>query len=164
LLLATILSMVGCKRTSEFADNVVRFNAVEIDEMYALVGDSGRPSCHVQIHYEYPDSADTHLLPILQNLFIETMFGETFRDTPPAQILQEYTRLYVDDFKQFETTTGRQRRSPDGEVEHATVEPEGYSRYIQLKIREGIIRVLISYDEIRLYVSKESRPLAPFFK
>jgi hypothetical protein len=129
---AAFVWVAGCKRMVGPVENGVRFDVVEIDETYHLFNDVKQPRCQVQIRYEYPDSATVSLLPVLQNRFVEMMFGETFRDTPPDQILREYAMQYINDFKRFEKRA-KHRRALVEDVEPPLVDAEGYAHYIRLR-------------------------------
>jgi hypothetical protein len=123
--------MGSCRRSGGLDDNAVRFDSVETDETYHLFNDTAQPRCNVQIRYQYPDSADACLLQTLRNQFIDKVFGETFENTPPAQILEEYKRQYINDFKRFEGPDGL--KSLVGGADHPYIDSNGYVFRIQLK-------------------------------
>ncbi|MDR2806508.1 MAG: RsiV family protein [Dysgonamonadaceae bacterium] len=129
LILATcFFAAAGCKRIVKPTDNAVRFDSIDVNESYYLFNDTAQPGCNIQIHYVYPDSSGEQTL---QNWFIDKMFGETFRDLTPEEVLKEYAQHYIDDFKRFETPKGRKLYAEDNDNQYA--DSSGYAYYTQLK-------------------------------
>ena len=92
----------GCKPFSGTVDNAIRFDSLQVSETYHLFNDTTKPSCHVEICFVYPDSSNEDKLNALQSLFVETIFGESFKELSPGQVAKEYAKQYINGFKQIE--------------------------------------------------------------
>jgi hypothetical protein len=91
----------SCNR-SGLAGNAVHFDSIQIAETYYLFQDTANPGCNLQISFIYPDSACKQTLTLLQGIFIEKIFGNSFKNQMPKDALEAYVQHYIQDFKQFE--------------------------------------------------------------
>jgi hypothetical protein len=126
-----LLLGVGCKpKVKPVNTNAVRFDSIQVDETYHLHNDTTKPCCNIQISFVYPDSSGAQELKELQNLFIEKMLGDSFKDLSPEQAIKEYTKQYIEGFKQFENSV---IDTTYADEENKYVDETGYSYYTKLK-------------------------------
>jgi hypothetical protein len=98
-----ILFSVGCKPKTKTVNNDIRFDSIQVTKVYYLYNDTIKPGCNIQVSFIYPDSSDNELrLNTLQNIFVENMFGSSFRNLSPEQAVAEYCKQYIEEFKEFE--------------------------------------------------------------
>jgi hypothetical protein len=95
-----IFLFVSCNRETE--KNAVGFNSIQTNDTAYLFNDIHQPGCNLRIHFNYPDSAHTQLLPVVQSIFIEKTFGSSFLNLTPEKVVEIYTQQYIRNFKRFE--------------------------------------------------------------
>jgi hypothetical protein len=126
----SLLFTMSCKPKFKPVDNAVRFDSLRIAETAHLFNDTAKPGCNIQIDFIYPDSANAHTLNKLQSLFVEKMFGESFKNINPKQAAADYTQQYIADFKQFENPVIDTTYQDE---ENQYVDETGYAYYTRLK-------------------------------
>jgi hypothetical protein len=126
------LFLAGCNPKTKIINNNVKFDSIQVAESYYLFNDSSQPSCNIEIFFVYPDSSDEQLLKTLQDIFLEKMFGDSFRGFDPKQAAKVYAEQYIQEFKRFETLV------PDDSIyaEEEKYEDEtGFSYYVKMKTK-----------------------------
>jgi hypothetical protein len=83
-------------------DNALRFDSLQLTKTYYLRNDTTNPGCNLRISFVYPDSANKQTLTSLQKIFVEKVFGDSFKDLTPRQAIDNYSEQYVQTFKQVE--------------------------------------------------------------
>jgi hypothetical protein len=125
-----LLLITGCKPKTGTIDNAVRFDSIQVNETYHLFNDTTKPSCNLQIIFVYPDFSGEQKLSELQSLFIEKMLGDSFSGLNPQQAIENYTKQYIEGFKQFENPA---EDTTYAEEENIYIDETGYSYYAKLK-------------------------------
>lgn len=126
LLLTTLAA--GCiDGTKKTEANKISFDSIVVDKTYHLLENDSNPNCNLQIKFTYPVKyKDPAILKNIQQIFVDSYFGEEYASLSPAEAVEKYTTDYIDAYKDLE-----QDYKKDVEKARATNEQVGawYSYY-----------------------------------
>ncbi|MDR0864866.1 MAG: RsiV family protein [Candidatus Symbiothrix sp.] len=126
-----ILFLVGCKPQTKTVNNSIHFDSIQVTKVYYLFNDTAKPGCNIQVSFIYPDSSDdAQPLNTLQNIFVEKMFGSSFRDLSPEQAVEDYCKQYIEEFEEFESPVCYD--TIDDDEEDVYEDETGFASYIHL--------------------------------
>jgi hypothetical protein len=84
-------------------ENDIRFDSIEVNETYYMLGDSLNPHCDLEIKYIYPgDYSDKSILQTLQKRFTADFFGEKYAHETAPDAANHYVRKYIADYRELE--------------------------------------------------------------
>lgn len=125
-----LILMTNCNPKTKTIDNPVQFDTIQVNESYYINNDTTSPGCNIRIEFVYPDSIkNMKNIRNVQNVFLEKILGESFKDKNPELVIQEFTSQYKEDFNKFVSHTND---SEYGEDENIYDDETGYSYYIHL--------------------------------
>lgn len=99
-----VLLLGACRGgTKKIAENDIRFDSIQVDKTYHLLGNPDNPNCNLQINFVYPAGGlDKATLDKIQKQFVSAYFGEKYESLAPAQAVKRYADDYIADYKELE--------------------------------------------------------------
>lgn len=96
--------LAGCQGgTKKTAENDIRFDSIQVDKTYHLLGSPDNPNCNLQLNFVYPAGGlDKATLEKIQHQFVAAYFGEKYETLPPREAAARYTDDYLADYKELE--------------------------------------------------------------
>lgn len=89
--------------TKQTAENTVQFDSIRVDKTYHLLDNPENPNCNLQLDFVFPvKSGDKDHLQKIQNLFVQSYFGENYENLSPAEAVAKYTEDYLNAYKELE--------------------------------------------------------------
>lgn len=106
----------GTKQTTE---NFVTFDSIQVDKTYHLLDNPENPNCNLQLDFTFPvKTGDKENLQKVQQLFVQSYFGENYENLSPAEAVAKYTEDYLNAYKELEADykddLAKQDESPVG--------------------------------------------------
>lgn len=103
-LLTIILSASGflfsCGDKMNKNTGALEFDSIRVNETAHLFGDTAAPACNLTISFTYPvKSSDAMLKDSLDAYFIATCFGDKYIGRQPADVVKEYSRTYIEEYR-----------------------------------------------------------------
>jgi hypothetical protein len=84
-------------------ENNIKFDSIETESKYFLLGDTANPSGTLIIKYIYPiEYADRDILQKMQTRFLTDFFGESYKNVTPQEAINSYSQKYIADYKSLE--------------------------------------------------------------
>lgn len=78
----------------------LRFDNIRKSETAHLFNDTDKPACNIRINFAYPvKSSDPILKDSLNSYFISICFGDKFSGEKPEDVIDQYTRNYIDEYR-----------------------------------------------------------------
>lgn len=98
------LLLGGCRGgTKKIAENDIRFDSIQVDKTYHLLGNPDHPNCNLQINFVYPaEGLDKATLAEIQKQFVAAYFGEKYESLSPEEAVARYADDYIADYKELE--------------------------------------------------------------
>ena len=129
ILLGYIL-ITSCKKTIDTeAENDIKFDSIEINEKYHLLGDSTNPFCTLESNFIFPiEYKDEEVLGKINRYFLESFFGLDFfpaKDSvsmTPKEAMNLYIQQYITDYKELESDFKTETEKPSQESWYAYYE------------------------------------------
>lgn len=99
----------GCKPKSRAdGENNIQFDSIRVEKMYHLQNNPEYPNCELQINFMYPVKyADKEILAAMRKQFVSSCFGDIFEHLSPEEAVEEYAKLYLEDYKSLEEEFGK---------------------------------------------------------
>lgn len=106
----------GTKQTTK---NSVTFDSIQVDKTYHLLDNPENPNCNLQLDFTFPvKTGDKENLQKVQQLFIQSYFGDNYENLSPAEAVAHYTEDYLNAYKELEADykedLAKQDESPVG--------------------------------------------------
>lgn len=103
-LLTIILSVSGflfsCGDKMNKNTGALEFDSIRVNETAHLFGDTAAPACNLTISFAYPvKSSDAMLKDSLNAYFISACFGDKYIGQKPEEVVKEYARTYVEEYR-----------------------------------------------------------------
>lgn len=97
--------LISCHFQSKQArENDIQFDSIQVDKTYHLLESQNNPSCNLQLSFTYPNQfSDKTILQKLQDHFVLSYFGESYKDLTPAEVVARYTDDYLVAYKELES-------------------------------------------------------------
>lgn len=104
VILFTGALMVGCKNDKKTpVENKIEFDSVLVNTTYHMMEKPGNPKCNLQLNFTYPVKlANEEVLNTIQKQFISSYMGDMYEELSPEEAVQEYTNIYLEDYKSLE--------------------------------------------------------------
>lgn len=98
------LFLYGCKtKTKSSVENNISFDSITVDKVYHLLENPENPSCTFQLKFSYPTAMeDKNILDLVQQQFISDYFGDDYKGLSPEDAVSQYTKDYIDFYKELE--------------------------------------------------------------
>lgn len=101
-----LLSMfvAGCNTgTKQTAENDIKFDSINIEKTYHLLGNPENPNCNLQLNFVYPAKFNNkETVKKIQQQFVFSFFGENYEKLSPEEAVTKYTDDYLDMYKELE--------------------------------------------------------------
>ncbi|WP_420186970.1 DUF3298 domain-containing protein [Bacteroides pyogenes] len=99
-ILSVSIYLSSCHDKMNKNTGVLRFDSIRINETAHLFNDTGKPACNIRIGFTYPvRSSDPILKDSLNKHFISICFGDKFSGEKPEDVINQYTRNYIDEYR-----------------------------------------------------------------
>nr|WP_234367814.1 DUF3298 and DUF4163 domain-containing protein [Parabacteroides pacaensis] len=94
----------GCiNSTKKTEANKISFDSIVVDKAYHLLENDSNPNCNLQIKFTYPVKyKDPAILKNIQQIFVDSYFGEEYASLSPAEAVEKYTTDYINAYKDLE--------------------------------------------------------------
>ncbi|MDR0995123.1 MAG: DUF3298 and DUF4163 domain-containing protein [Tannerella sp.] len=98
------LCTFGCHpKAPAIANNNIRFDSIDIEKTYYLMGKQENPHCDLRLKYVYPvGGLKPELLKAVQKEFIRAFFGDDSQAVSVPVAAQRYAEQYIEDYKALE--------------------------------------------------------------
>jgi hypothetical protein len=97
-IIATVMVVNACENKRNVGD--LTFDKVDADRIVYLLGDTTKPSCHIDISYSYIASSDDKVMQdSLNRLFAANAFDENYAHETPEDIVAHYIDAYIQDYQ-----------------------------------------------------------------
>ncbi|MDR2233864.1 MAG: RsiV family protein [Tannerella sp.] len=109
------LFLTGCKNKQNAdikedirVENDIKFDSIEVDVEYYLLGDTANPNCSLQSKFIYPaEYKDIETLEKIKMQFVVDFFGEDYRGLQPGEAIERYKNAYLTEYKKLEREFSR---------------------------------------------------------
>ena len=104
ILLISCLFFASCKNKQNIdIENDIKFDSIEINAEYHLLGDTANPNCSLQSQFIYPSEYENkEVLEKIKTLFVIDFFGEDYRGLQPDEASERYKNAYLSEYKELE--------------------------------------------------------------
>lgn len=103
LLLLIFIASISCDNSgkSKFrVDNDIIFDTIRTEKRFHIEEDTLNPYCDISVKFIYPIGGTTEDIEVLQQFFIQSMFGSSFNQFEPAVAVETYVRNYLENYSQ----------------------------------------------------------------
>lgn len=110
--------VVGCKqKTGTDGENPIKFDSISIKKTYHILDNAEYPACNLQVKFIFPVKyADKEVLAAVSKQFVSSFFGDIFENYAPKEAVDEYAKLYVEDYKSLEPDYKKELDANDGPI------------------------------------------------
>jgi hypothetical protein len=94
----------ACKpRTKTSTENNIQWDSIHVEKTWHLQENPNNPNCNLQIHFTFPVRYENkEILEIIQQHFIRSYFGESYKGLSPAGAAERYAEQYLEEYKNLE--------------------------------------------------------------
>ena len=115
-------------------DNPVVFKTIQIEETYPTDKNQLELTCNLRISFTFPDSSQNEqLTEAIQAIFIEKMYGNSFKSLSPQKATESYKQQYIEAFRQFRSIIHDENDEHAHEIENEYEAENNYAYYTWLK-------------------------------
>ena len=126
ILFMELLSGCSMEGGGEAKENSIAFDSLKVEKTAHLLDKEENPNCRLTLAFAFPsDYSSEETLQKLQQFYIQSFFGERYKEMTPQDALAHYAADYIAEYKTLETDFAK-------DLEHVTKDmPMGnwYSYY-----------------------------------
>lgn len=115
-IILTSLLIISCKTDKKtVAENNIQFDSITVDKTYHMLEQPDNPNCNLQIKFIYPAKfGNKDVLAQLKKHFITSYFGDIYDELTPEQAVDEYVKIYMEDYKSLEDDFKEEKEKSKG--------------------------------------------------
>ena len=97
--------LTGCHfQPKEARENDIQLDSIQVDKTYHLLENPDNPNCNLQLSFTFPSHfSNKEILKKVQDHFVLSYFGESYKDLTPEEAVARYTDDYLAAYKELET-------------------------------------------------------------
>jgi hypothetical protein len=109
--------VTSCKpKTQTGIENNIQWDSIHVEKTYHLQENPNNPNCNLQIHFVFPVQYENkEILGSIQQHFIRSHFGESYKALSPAGAVERYVEEYLEDYKSLEKDFLAEQEKAHGE-------------------------------------------------